>query len=96
MKFIDKKRKTADIKKEALKQLRETRGIINAQYPDLLDTMRGVVNKIQEHENHPGLRTPDETMVKIDQQKNMETILKFIELKPHSDGLKQELKRILS
>lgn len=86
-----------------MQQLRETRGILNEKYPDLLNKMGKIVEKAKEEgtldlpiETPPQQETAPPSELTIDRQKNLETILKFIELKPHSDHLKQELKDILS
>jgi hypothetical protein len=106
MKRITQKHKSEKIRADAMEQLRETRGVLNDKYPDLLNQMGQIVEKAKEDGtldlpiDPPVQKTaplpPSGSELTIDRQKNLETILKFIELKPHSDHLKQELKDILS
>lgn len=103
MKRIYKKRKSSEIKQKALEQFRETRAFIEAQHPELLDELCNIIERVNEKEQLAASKTAkqkttasEDPMVKVDRQKNLETILRFVELKPHSDGLKQELKKLLT
>ena len=95
MKRIYKKRKSSEIKEHALKQLRETRAMIEGQSPDLLKKMQDIIGAMDK-EPESRQKPEENSMVEIDRQKNLETVLRFIELKPHSDNLKQELKKLLT
>ena len=103
MKHILKKRKSAAIKQKAIEQLRETRELINEKHPALLDSMRSLVEKVQEVGNKPTsppvISNNDALageVIQIDRQKNIETVLKFMELKPQSDSFKQEIRKFLN
>ncbi len=100
MKRISKKHKSKEIRAQALKQLQETREVIDKKCPDLLDKVGELVQRTQDIEqdqkNSKDAEAVSQDELVIDRHKNLETILKFIELKPHADHLKQELKTLLS
>ncbi len=90
MKRIRGKKGTGKIKENALKQFRETRDKLQDEHPELLF---GIREKL--------LSTPQEEVpasisrdVPVDRQKNMETVLKFLETNPNFMG--GDLKGLLS
>jgi len=105
MKRIYKKRKRHDIQKQALEQLKETRAQIAAQNPELLERMQalaeekaveaGIPLQTQALKTAQKLEDKRDGDIPIDRQKNLETILRFIELKPESDLLKRALKGLI-
>lgn len=89
MRRIYGKKRSEKAKSEALAQFRETRDMLNESHPGLLDDIKDRILLAD-----PQQEMPD--MVPIDRKKNMETILKFIEMSPDSGLLKGELKTFLS
>lgn len=81
------------LKQEAILILRQTRGLIDQE---LLDKARAQISRRMEKlatATVPDL--PHQQFEKIDRQKNMNTILKFIELKADNKSLMQEMKTLL-
>ncbi len=102
MKRIKDKRKTEQLRKDALKELRKTRAHLEKEHPELMKAMRQLVEKAGEAEKKPVSEKKnlvkdiqDEDTVIIDRKKNLETILKYAALKPGSDDLKKQLKDLL-
>ena len=103
MKNISKQRKTRKVRENALKQLRETRAMLQKEHPQLFEKIRKIVagaNKAQTADTpsasiKPEDQAPDEA-VTIDRKKNLEAILKYAALKPGSEKLKRELKDFLN
>lgn len=85
------------LKQEAIQILRQTRGLIDKE---LLDNARAqITSRMEKVATRPvpsnesaGL---DDRFEAIDRQKNMATIMKFIELKADNKMLMQEMKTIL-
>ncbi len=84
------------LKQEAILILRQTRGLIDRE---LLDNARDqITSRMQKVAvPSPELAVPvlDARFEQIDRQKNMATIMKFIELKADNKELMQEMKTIL-
>ena len=80
--------------------LRQTRGLIDQELLDkaraqITSRMEKMATAIPSPSNESGAMGIDEGFEKIDRQKNMATILKFIELKSDNKSLMQEMKNIL-
>jgi len=86
---IYSKKETGKPRDRALAQFRETRDMLNQSHPGLLAALKGRILGDDSEEEIPD-------MVPIDRKKNMETVLKFMEISPDSDLLKGELKTFLS
>ncbi len=83
--------KRASLEEAALKQLRETRAKISQSNPDLLDTIR---NEIFTSQSKPAL--PPKSGETIDKQKNIQTVLKFLQEKDANPAMDQAIKAILA
>lgn len=68
--------KNKQVREEALRQFRETRRRLENNHPELLEGLRG---RIVESGN-AGLKEDDK--VSIDRKKNVETVLRFLEINP--------------
>ena len=81
------------LKQEAILILRQTRGLIDQQ---LLDKARAqITSRMEKITAAPASEPSNQRFEKIDRQKNMNTILKFIELKADNKSLMQEMKNLL-
>lgn len=83
------------LKQEAILILRQTRGLIDHE---LLERARQQITSRMEKLETAGAVDQvavDDRFEKIDRQKNMTTIMKFIELKADNKTLMQEMKTIL-
>ena len=80
------------LKQEAILILRQTRGLIDQE---LLDRARAQITGRMEKMAASTPEPSNERFEKIDRQKNMNTILKFIEMKADNKALMQEMKTLL-
>lgn len=83
--------KRASLEEAALKQLRETRDKITQSNPDLLNTIR---DEILGRQKRGDSAQGDEEA--IDKQKNIKTILKFLEQKDSNPAMDLAIKAILA
>ncbi len=97
MKRILQDRKSRSLRKAALEQLRETRNQITRNNPDLLEGMRVKLEetKKQSRSAPPSPSIAPET-IKIDQTKNLQTVLTLLAMQPDNEGLKRQLKEFLN
>ncbi|MAF97393.1 MAG: hypothetical protein CMH26_02010 [Micavibrio sp.] len=84
MKRIIKNRKKLSASDHAIEELRKTRAIISENSPDLFERIEEIVNSKQS------------STVPIDKQKNLSTILTFIEGNDLSSDFQQKLATMLS
>lgn len=80
--------------------LRQTRGLIDQTLLDkareqITSRMEKMTSAAPSPSNESGVSNVDGRFEKIDRQKNMATILKFIELKADNKTLMREMKTIL-
>jgi hypothetical protein len=97
MKRILQERKSRSLRKAALEQLRETRDKIAKNNPELLDEMRVKLEEAQKAQR-PTVSKPKPAVAteKIDQTKNLQTVLTLLAMQPENEGLKQQLKEFLN
>lgn len=81
------------VKQEAILILRQTRGLIDNE---LLERAKAQITSRMEHVAATGEPAkPDPSFEAIDRQKNMATIMKFIEMKSDNKAFMHEMKSIL-
>ena len=90
MKRIYKKRTRSAIKEKALNQIKETRSKMYEEHPELFKAIELLVKQSQKQ------GVVQEDSIAIDKEKNIETVLRFISLKPESSQIKADLKKILN
>lgn len=93
----------------AMTQLREARQRIEKDHPELLDAVRKSIEKAEKSVFHPrnveALSVPPKTRKaekppapdgeeRIDREKNLEAVLKFMKLKPPSAAMKKALEEM--
>lgn len=87
------------VKQEAILILRQTRGLIDHELLEraraqITNRMAQVAAKAAPRENAEG-EALDESFEAIDRQKNMATIMKFIEMKSDNKAFMHEMKSLL-
>ncbi|MCC6598169.1 MAG: hypothetical protein IT559_05225 [Alphaproteobacteria bacterium] len=80
------------LRRRALEEVRAARLVLEKHHPELLETVRESLKKA-EKANACSQGIVEE---KVDRKKNLETVLKFIALKPQSGDLKTALEKLLS
>ena len=94
MVFSGKNTKKEKILNEAMQRLRSAREQIASDHPDLLPQMEGFVTKMhKEAEIREKARTASPEH--IDRQKNIETAMKFLELRPQGDFMRKSVQALL-
>lgn len=98
-------KKPSDIKEQALEQMRKTQAKINQAHPELLSTLKNQLSEIGKSSPKAPVWARDinatqqelpQTELKIDRKKNMESIMKFLEIKgAHSPVFQEKLKEVL-
>ena len=88
------------IKQEAILILRQTRGLIDNELLErareqITSRMKNLEEKTVMADLPSDVPATDNRFEKIDRQKNMATILKFIEMKSDNKSLMQEMRTIL-
>ena len=91
MKRIYRKKEKRQVRDDALEQFRETREKLETENPELLGSLR---DKIIESGQGVAVSGEDSKTVPIDRKKNMDTVLRFLEINP--GFLEGDLKGILS
>ena len=80
------------IEQDALKQFRRTRNKID---PDVLDDLRDVIQ--QSHQDDVSTGTLESTTdLKIDREKNLETIERFLQLSSQKEAIKSMMAEIIT
>ena len=80
------------VKQEAILILRQTRGLIDNE---LLERAKAQITSRMEQITAAALPPTDDRLETIDRQKNMATIMKFIEMKSDNKAFMHEMKSIL-
>lgn len=80
------------VKQEAILILRQTRGLIDNE---LLERAKAQITNRMEQAALAAQEQADERLVIVDRQKNMATIMKFIEMKADNKAFMHEMKSIL-
>ncbi len=80
------------VKQEAILILRQTRGLIDNE---LLERAKAQITSRMEQIAAAALPPTDDRLETIDRQKNMATIMKFIEMKSDNKAFMHEMKSIL-
>lgn len=99
MKRIHKKRARAELEKRALEQLRQTRKALDDKCPELLGNMREIILEASDGgggAKSDGSALHESAEIEIDQKKNIETVMKFIDGQEHSADFKKALYKILN
>lgn len=90
------KENSKKIREKALKQLRETRAKINADHPDLLASVKKTIERVK---NAPAAPKPvieqSTKEIKINREKNLKAVMKFLALSRQSDSFESKLKKML-
>ena len=99
MKRVVKKNKSKKIREQALSQLKKTRAKIETESPEALEKLKLILEKSESeklsHNTQGEMILDEDGVVKIDKEKNLSKILKFIQMNPHNDKLKQALRELL-
>ncbi len=77
------------VKQRAFEQLRKTRAKIDADNPELLESVRRQISSPPEIKKNCGSR------YKIDRKKSLETVKTLMEITQKSPSFQEELKKIL-
>ena len=100
MKRVYRKRKAKKIRDSALEQLRETRAHIERTNPDLLESVRKIIERAARSDDKKGPEVEAEAlpneMIYIDRKKNLDVILKYAASRPDPTLIKEELKKFLN
>lgn len=80
------------VKQEAILILRQTRGLIDNE---LLERAKAQITSRMEQVAAAAMSQTDNRLETIDRQKNMATIMKFIEMKSDNKAFMHEMKSIL-
>ncbi len=75
-------------------QLRQTRAKIKEDHPDLLGAMKEKILALQDAQSAP-IETGTKEQV-IDKQKNISTVMKFLETKPDNKAMDIAIKAMLA
>ena len=94
MKRIYSKRKRSKAKEEALETFRKTQKKLKKTHPELLDRIQQQYKLSQLLKNQPQKPAPISDEI-IDQHKNIETLMKFLELS-ESDTMQKHIRKILA
>lgn len=89
----------SDATKQALEQLRRTRARIHEDNPELLDRFGQLFQQFEKLNARPprkrAPKTEDNPLI-IDREKNLHTVMKFLETKKHfSPDFQQKLKDVI-
>ncbi len=101
----DKNQKpSSDVKAQAMAQMRKTRDKINEEHPKLLSSLRNQLDAMQKPAPNAPVWAKNvdkaaeklDDRLKIDRKKNLESIMKFLEVKRgHSQNFQDKLKDVL-